>query len=99
MGVDFEILLNGSPVDLTDATILMQVKRNPSYSTAQLEYSTDLGNIVITEAVNGLVSLPANIVDIVPRVYVYDLQITLSTGRVITPFSGTFTVNSDVSRA
>lgn len=97
-GLTFEFLLNGSPVDLTSAIIRMQVKKKASDSEAVLEFLTSNNTLVITDAINGVFQLPESIIEAVPKVYVYDVEMTLNTGRVITPFNGNFEVTEDVTR-
>jgi hypothetical protein len=97
-GLILEVLLNGSPLDLTDATIRMQVKKDSSDDEALLEFTTVNDTVIIGDAPNGLFEIPETIVDLFPRVYQYDIEIITTTGRVITPFDGTFTITSDVTR-
>ena len=96
-GAIFEILLNGSALDLTGATILCQLKKNKSDNTAVVEF-TELDGITITDAPNGVFRIDETIINVVPKAYYYDIQVTLQDGTVITPVDGTFTVSEDVSR-
>ena len=93
-GAAFSFSLNGSPLDLTGAAVLMQIKKNSADSTAVLEFTEADGTID-----DNTFALSPVIIGVAPRAYVYDLQITLASGRVITPVSGTFEILSDVSRA
>jgi hypothetical protein len=94
------ISLSGSPIDLTGASIKMQIKSKDSDVEAKLEASTDNGLIVITDAANGSFKfLEDTIIDLVPKEYRYDVQITLSNGKVLTPIKNTtFTIEGDVTR-
>lgn len=99
-GVTVSFSLSGNPVDLTDASILLQIKANSSDDTAKLEASTTNGKIVITDAANGTFTfLVDEVIDLPPKEYVYDVQVTLASGRVITPIqNSSFTITADVSR-
>lgn len=88
---------SGYPVDLTGASILMQIKKSASDDEPVLEF-TETDGITITDAVNGQFQIDEVIIEILPKIYQYDIQITLSNGKVKTPIDGTFTVSSDVSR-
>lgn len=93
LGANCEFLLNNVAVDLTDATILSQVKRAASDETPVQILAT-----TISDATAGKFTIDACIFDLSPRAYVYDVQITLASGRVVTPIDGTLTITSDVSR-
>ena len=41
--------------------------------------------ITITDQTNGVFEIDETIIDLIPRLYVFDIQITLSDGTVITP--------------
>lgn len=86
-----------TPLDLTGASILMQIKKSASDDEPVLEF-TDTDGITITDAINGEFQIDEVIIDILPKIYQYDIQVTLSNGKVKTFVEGKFTVNSDISR-
>lgn len=87
------------PVDLTGASILMQVKHKPTDDDAVIEFSTSTSTITISApSLSGIFYTQPRIIDVCADKYVYDVQITLNTGRVITPISDNFLVSQDVSR-
>lgn len=86
-----------TPLDLTGATILLQIKKSASDDTPVLEF-TETDGITITDAANGEFQIDEVIIDICPKIYKYDIQITLSSGKVKTFIEGDFTVTSDISR-
>lgn len=87
------------PVDLTDCEVLMQVKTKATDDHSVLEFSTSTATISIsTPAVSGVFYTEPRIVDVPANKYVYDIQITLNTGRILTPVSDYFNVTQDVSR-
>lgn len=96
-GFVMTISLNGEPVDLTGSTITMQIKKQACDDTAQLEFSSNDG-ITIIEPLSGSFQLDESIISIDPRSYVYDIQLELSSGKVITPVGGVFVVYNDVTR-
>lgn len=92
-GAIFEILENGTPLDLTGATFLCQIKKHATDSDSVLELSPQ-----VTDGAAGKLEIAALVIDIPARQYVFDIQITLASGRILTPISGTFTILQDVSR-
>jgi len=90
---EVEILLNGEPLDLTGATFLMQARRSATAPEVAFSFEP-----VATEPAEGKLAVPGAIIDAPAGAYVYDVEITLSSGRVLTPISGTFTITPDVSR-
>lgn len=100
LGATINFSLSGTPVDLTGASIKLQIKADESDATAKYEASTDDGKIVISDPANGQFICMANeIIDIVPREYRYDIKVTLASGRVMYPIQNdTFTVTANVTR-
>jgi hypothetical protein len=98
-GFSMSITKNGTPVDLTDAELLMQLKKKPSDTDAQLEFSSlSAADYTITTNSVSSFSVDPTIIDINANDYFYDFQITFADGVVLTPFEGTFTIFQDVSR-
>lgn len=83
----------GNPIDFTDITLKMQVKKMP-IGTISLQFTEGGG---ITKNVN-VVTL-SKIISIKGGAYVYDLQATDVDNNVITYLQGTFTVMQDVTDA
>lgn len=92
-----EILLNGEPLDLTGASILMQFRRSHTAPEVAKEFSTGNG-ITITDGPAGKFSVAPAILGMVSASFVWDVQLTLSSGRVLTPLAGTLFLTPDVSR-
>ena len=89
---------NGVPVNLTNYTAEMQIRRKFDSDTAVLTLSTSNGGITIVGA-TGTLNLVATDEQaaITPGLYVYDLE--LSTGGVRTRLiQGTVTVSGEVTR-
>ena len=98
-GKTLQINLNGVPLNLTGASVLMQLKKSGSDDVSAFEFSTANGRIFITNpTTTGFFTINETVINIIPREYVYDMQITLASGKVVTPIGGKFTIESDVSR-
>ena len=95
---EIEVLINGVAVDITGASILMQLKKVAGSSDVAKEFSTDNALITITDATAGKFAIESCIIDIIPFNYVYDIEVTLATGRVLTVVEGTWEILADVSR-
>ena len=96
-GIQFTINKNGSPLDLTGASICIQVKINKTDETFVIEW-TESDGITITDAVNGVFQIDETIIDVPAAQYQQDVQITLASGEVLTPTFGTWLIVQDVTR-
>lgn len=85
------IEVNGSPLDLTGATPLMQLRLRPG---AKVEHEFDL---TISDAAGGEITINEFDVELDYKTYYYDLQITLSDDTILTYIKGKFKVLSDIS--
>ena len=109
-GMEITINEDGVPVDLTGSVIVMQFRERADYPEV-LTFSTAFsatsaysaftipqsGMIVVTEPLSGLVTIPELLIELPPKTYYYDLQVTFSTGRVRTYLDGTWKILADVS--
>lgn len=96
--VAFELKKDGVAVDLTGATIHMQVRKAPG-SPVLLDFiSTASAGITITDATAGKFKINSTIINLDANGYLYDIQITFSSGEVRTWISGQFTVSNDITR-
>lgn len=96
-GVQFNVTVNGSALNLTGATIKMQLKPNANPgTTATLTLDTTDG-ITITDAVNGQFEIDQQVIDIAADCYYYDIQITLSGGSVKTYIKGNWNITQDIT--
>ena len=93
--VPFQINKDGLPLDLTDAVIRMQLRKQCG-GVVELELSTDLG-ITITDALGGEFKIDEVIIDIDGGKYYYDIEITIGL-EVNTWINGTFVVTCDITR-
>lgn len=86
------IKVNDVNLDLTDAVILMQLRKEAG---GVIALTPDL---TITDAVGGDFQIDEQIIDIPACRYQYDIQITLANDTVVTWISGLFIINDDISR-
>ena len=97
--VDFQLKINDAAVNLTGATIRMQLRKNYSDTSAALSLtSASSAGITITNASEGRFKINTQIIDIPVYNYVYDIQITLSSGVVKTYVQGGFNITNEVTR-
>ena len=97
--VAFQLNINDAAVNLTGATIRMQLRKNYSDTAAALSLtSVASAGITITNASAGQFKINTQIIDIPVYNYVYDIQITLSSGVVKTYVQGGFNITNEVTR-
>ena len=97
--VDFQLKINDTAVNLTGATIKMQLRKNYSDTSAALSLtSVSSAGITITDAETGQFKINSQIIDIEVYNYVYDIQITLASGVVKTYVQGGFNITNEVTR-
>lgn len=90
--VTFTINIDGVPLDLTGATIRMQLRKSAG---APVAFTPEL---LIINAASGEFAIDEQIIDIHACVYKYDIEIELSSGEVKTWIYGNFTINDDITR-
>lgn len=98
-GLTVQFLLNDVPVDLSEATIIMQIKKEPCSPTPEVEFTTTDGSIVITNAVEGRFAIGPYKFDLPPRNYYYDILVEHgSNSNYDIPTPSRFDYVVDVSR-
>lgn len=97
--VNFELKINDAIVNLTGATIRMQLRTNVNDVTPALSL-TSVANagITINAPTLGQFKINQQIIDIAIGNYLYDIQITYSSGVVKTYIKGTFTITQEITR-
>ena len=95
--INFTLDEDGTPVDLTGASIRMMVKLNATDTNFALEVSTSSGGMLITDAANGAFTFEEQIIDIDAAKYVYDIEITDTNGNVNTYIKGSWHILQDVT--
>jgi hypothetical protein len=91
---------DGTPIDITGYTVVMTIKTgyevDDDDATLQKEVTSHTDP---TNGITDIVITPDEWEDIVAGEYVYDIQITTTTGAVYTPMSGVFLLTDDVTKA
>ena len=97
--VAFEVKKNGTALNLTGATIKMQLRKDYNDVTPTLSLtSVSNAGLTITNATSGHFKINEQIINIEVFNYVYDIQFTLSSGEVKTYVKGGFNVTPEVTR-
>lgn len=89
--VPFEILIDGDALDLTNAIIKMQIKKDACSSSVLSLTSVDDAGITITNASLGQFKINEQIINIKSCNYQYDIQIDIN-GVIKTYVGGLFQV-------
>lgn len=84
MTMDFDI-------DLTDCRARMWVIPAGN-NKAVKKYDTEDATITVTDAAEGVITWPSELIDFAPGVYNYEIEITHADGRVATYIIGTWTI-------
>ena len=90
----------GTAINLTGYTAAMQLRKTVGSVTANLSLSSPSSGIVITGA-TGLINITITATqsrDLVPDIYVYDLEITSGAGVVTRLIEGSAIVSAEVTR-
>lgn len=90
-----------APINLTGATVRMHVRVTMSDTTPIIELDEDNGRALVTDAVNGEVTLLISATDTAALDFasgVYDLEIEYSDGTVDRVLAGTVKLSKEVTR-
>jgi len=97
--VNFEIKKDNVAINLTGATIKMQLRKNATDVSPALSLtSASSAGITITAATLGKFKINQQIINIEVANYQYDIEITLSSGVVKTYISGAFNITQEITR-
>lgn len=96
-GLQMTLVKDGVAIDLTGATIKMDIRKDSKTGTS-IDSRVTSDGITILDAVNGVLQIDAFKVLYPVGKYYYDLQITFAAGNVKTYIEGTFTVTQDVTK-
>lgn len=97
-GLTCQFLIDDVAVNLTGALIKMQLRKTVCDTAVALEFTTEDASIVIDNPLTGHFSVEPRIIDIPAKKYAYDIEVTLSSGRVVTIVEGNFTITATVTR-
>lgn len=96
-GLSLSLSINGSPMDLTDASIKMQMRKAPAAATVEYSWSTTDGGITIDNPLAGTFTVNKKVIAGAGDLH-FDIQVTDSLGDVRTMVRGTLPVTQDVTR-
>jgi hypothetical protein len=96
--VNFAVIKNAVALNLTGATIKMQLKKECGGIPILSFTSVGSAGLTITNAAGGLFKINKQIINISEYVYLYDIEITFSNGDVKSWVSGEFNVKCDITR-
>ncbi len=86
------------PVDLTGATVKMQLKTSPEGAVEHEFSSTGVSpKFSIHLPLQGKFKLIEMVIDIEPFDYIYDLQVHLANGTQLTPLKGIYPIKSEIT--
>ena len=97
-GIEFSVIRNGSALDLTGASIKMDLRLIPTGILGK-RFAIGSGLTLATPPSTGIFQLDKQTVDIPANTYDYDIEITLANAEVYTWISGTWTILQDVTHA
>ena len=90
-------ITDGAPLDLTNASIRMQLRMSPTHPVSH-ELSTDNDMIIIDHnPLLGVFQVKEQIIDFPANNYVYDIEISWTSGKVKTYISGTWLIIQDIT--
>lgn len=96
--VSFEVKINDVAVDLTDAVIRMQLRKEYGGVVGLSLTSVDDAGITITNPELGSFKINQQVINIAPYNYLYDIEIHFADGTIKTWISGNFQILNDVTR-
>lgn len=92
------VQINSIPLNLSGASIRMQIRKQKEWASYAHEWNTESGTISILNPLSGEFFVESGIIDVPAHNYYFDIEITTNDGRVITPIEGTWEILSDVTR-
>lgn len=88
-------------INLTGGSVLFTVKESCDDTSATIQKNSDVvGEITLVTPASGIVDVflvPADTSSLTAKVYVFDVQATISSGEVITCNIGQFTITCDIT--
>jgi len=95
-GTTFQVNVDGTPLNITGATIKMMMKHKKKNVKKLL---TSYSGITISNPSSGEFKIDRQIIDTDPGEYVYDIEIELADGTVKTYIKGSWTIKQDITYA
>jgi len=95
--VNFEIKVDDVAIDLTDARIRMQLKKECAGKSYLSLTSLLNSGLTITDALLGKFKINKQVIDIESGKYIYDIEIKFADNSVKTWVNGEFIINCEVT--
>lgn len=96
LAINFELSIDGAPIDLSGATIRMQVRPEVGSNTVTLAL-TEGDGITVTGSSHNMVEVK-KLITTAAGSYVYDLESQFSNGDVKTYVKGNFVISQDITQ-
>lgn len=96
LSINFELSIDGVPINLGGATVRMQIRPNYGSNTLTLAF-TEGDGITVSGTTNNIIQIK-KIISIASGNYVYDLESQFSNGDVKTYIRGNFIVSEDATK-
>lgn len=92
--VKFGIDLSGTPIDLSETTIVMKLQKQYGGTIILTLTSVNNAGITITDVENGLFEINEQVIDIPPFKYIYDIWFNIN-GKTKKYISGRFWIKNN----
>jgi hypothetical protein len=96
--VNFQMLVNTVPLNLTGATLRMQLRKEYGGVVFLSLTSVASVGITITTPASGLFKINKQIINLDSANYIYDIELIKADGTIKTYISGNFYITNDVTR-
>lgn len=96
-GLSLSLSINSAPMDLTGASIKMQMRKNPAAAAFEYSWSTADGSITIDNPLSGAFTINKRVISGKDTLH-FDIQVTDALGDIRTMVSGTLPITQDVTR-
>lgn len=96
LAINYELSIDGQPIDLSGATVRMQVRPDYGSNTLSLAF-TEGDGITVTGTSHNMIEIK-KLVTIASGQYVYDLEVQYSNGDVKTYVKGNFIIQEDSTK-
>ena len=96
--VNFQMLVNTVPLNLTGAILRMQLRKEYGGVVFLSLTSVASAGITITTPASGLFKINKQIINLDAANYIYDIELIKSDGTIKTYISGNFYITNDVTR-
>lgn len=98
VGIRFTLEVNGAPLDLTGATITMDLrKQGKTVRSLRISTKESIGGITIITPEEGIFEIDPQIIDVPAGVYDYDIEFELANEDVKTYIYGIWPIIQDVT--